>query len=88
MDKYLSYYFIVNILNFILFAIDKKKAIEHKYRIPEFWLFFISIMGGALGGILSMNIMKHKNSKINFAIGMPVLLIVNFLSWFYLSSFL
>lgn len=86
--NYLSYYFIIiNIINFILFAMDKQRAKKKKWRIPEAWLFFISLIGGSLGGLLSMNIMKHKTSKISFAIGMPILLIINFLSWFYLGKY-
>ena len=85
--NYLSYYFlIINIFSFILFAIDKQKAKKNKYRIPEAWLFFISLIGGSLGGLLSMNIMKHKTSKISFAIGIPMLMIVNFISYYYLSQ--
>lgn len=85
--NYLSYYFIfINIINFILFAVDKQKAKKNQWRIPEAWLFLTSLIGGSLGGILSMNIMKHKTRKISFAIGMPILMIVNFISWFYLSE--
>ena len=84
---YLSYYFIIiNVVNFTLFAVDKQKAKKNKWRIPEAWLFFISLIGGSLGGLLSMNIMKHKTSKISFAIGIPMLMIVNFISFFYLSQ--
>lgn len=83
----LSYYFIfINLLNFILFAIDKQRAKRRQWRIPEAWLFFISLLGGSLGGLLSMNVMKHKTRKISFAIGMPILMIVNFIGWFYLSE--
>ena len=86
---YLSYYFIlINIINFILFAMDKQRAKKNKWRVPEAWLFFVSLIGGSLGGLLSMNIMRHKTSKPSFIIGMPILLIVNFLSWFYLGKLL
>ncbi|MDR7871563.1 MAG: DUF1294 domain-containing protein [Tissierellaceae bacterium] len=85
--RYLSYFFIfINVVSFILFTIDKLKAKRNKWRIPEAWLFFVSLIGGSLGGLLSMNIMKHKTSKMSFIIGMPMLLIVNFLSWFYLGQ--
>ena len=87
--NYLSYYFIIiNIFNFCLFTMDKEKARKRKWRIPEAWLFFISFIGGSLGGLLSMNIMKHKTNKASFTLGMPILLIVNFISWFYLGKLL
>ena len=85
--SYLSYYFLgINILNYFLFAIDKQKARTKQRRIPEFCLFFVSLIGGAFGGILSMNIMKHKTKKASFKLGMPMLLIVNFVTWSYLQK--
>lgn len=80
------YYFItINIVGFLLFAIDKRKAQKYKYRISEACLLFVSLIGGALGSILAMGILKHKNSKIKFAIGLPLLLIFNFLAFYYLN---
>lgn len=87
--NYLSYYFIlINVISFILFANDKQRAEKKRWRIPEAWLFFVSLIGGSLGGLLSMNIMKHKTRKVKFTIGMPILLIINFIGWFYLGKLL
>lgn len=86
MNNITVYFIFINILNFILFTLDKQKAKKRQWRIAESWLFFISLIGGSLGGLLAMNIMKHKTSKISFAIVMPILMIVNFLAWYYLTS--
>lgn len=89
MEKYLfCYVIIINVINFLLFTIDKRRAQKGRYRIPEFWLFFISLIGGAMGGIISMYSIKHKINKISFSIGIPILLIINFISLFYLSKIL
>ncbi|NLY46441.1 MAG: DUF1294 domain-containing protein [Tissierella sp.] len=87
--NYLSYYFVaINVINFFLFTIDKQKAKRKQWRIPESLLFLTSLVGGSLGGILSMNIMKHKTRKTSFKVGMPILMIVNFLCYLYLSKLL
>lgn len=83
---YFRYYLIgINILTFLVFYIDKKRAQKRQWRIPEIWLFGLSALGGALGGILSMNIMRHKTKKISFMIIMPFLLIANFVIAYYIS---
>ena len=60
----------------LLFYIDKKRAIRHKYRISEFILLFVSFIGGSLFGILSMKIFHHKNKKLKFRILIPIFFII------------
>ena len=60
------YYIIINIISFILIWIDKVKAIKHKWRIKEATLLTFFIIGGFLGGFLSMKTFNHKTKKIKF----------------------
>ena len=61
------YYLIsINIISFILIFIDKRKAINNKWRIPESTLLFISLLGGCFGTILSMYLFHHKTKKLKF----------------------
>lgn len=46
----LYYYLFINILSFILFGIDKRLAVKHKWRISEKTLLFSFILGGFIGG--------------------------------------
>lgn len=71
------YYIIINLINFILFYSDKKRARNRKWRILESTLLFVSLLGGALGGLIGMKIFKHKTKNIKFIIGMPLILIIN-----------
>lgn len=48
--------------------IDKKRAIKHKYRIKENTMFTFFILGGFLGGFLSMKMFRHKIKKKKFYI--------------------
>jgi len=57
--------------------IDKKKAINNAYRIPEKNLFFICIIGGSLGLLMGMYKFHHKTKHNKFVYGVPLLLIVN-----------
>ena len=60
------YYACINTLLFIFMGIDKSKARRNKWRIPESTLFMLSFIGGALGGIMGMQIFRHKTKKISF----------------------
>ncbi|WP_089855916.1 DUF1294 domain-containing protein [Chryseobacterium taeanense] len=58
----------INIINFILFRIDKRKAVKHQRRIPESTLLSFTFLGGTLGALLGMIVFRHKISKRNFLI--------------------
>lgn len=62
------YILIINCISFIIYYIDKKNAIKHKYRIPEKVLILFSILGGSIGCTLGMNLFHHKTKHIKFII--------------------
>lgn len=65
----LIYYFIgINILTFLLFLIDKFKAVNGLWRIKESTLLFFTIIGGSIGALLGMYLVKHKKNKSIFNI--------------------
>ena len=70
------YFILINIICFFLYYIDKKKAINHKYRIPEKILIITSIMGGCFGSILSMHLFHHKTKHLKFKLLIPILCII------------
>lgn len=57
-------------------GLDKLFAKLQKRRIPEKTLFVFAIVGGALGGTLGMYGFRHKTLHKTFAIGFPLLAIV------------
>ena len=78
LTKIIIYYFIlVNIGNFVLFAIDKHLSVKNKERIPESTLILLSAMGGALGGLCSMYIFRHKTKHAKFYISLPLFLMLH-----------
>lgn len=68
---------ILNLLTFVLFAIDKYKAKHRQWRISEFMLLGCSVLGGALGGTAGMILYRHKIRKPYFRIGLPVILAIH-----------
>ena len=77
MNDYIYYYLLaVNILAFVLFGVDKQKARRNKWRIPEKTLILSAVIGGSAGAILGMRFFRHKSRKARFAIGVPVILLV------------
>ena len=71
----LKYYLvIVNILAFILYGLDKQKAVRKQWRIPEVQLLGIASFGGSIGALLGMQFFHHKTRKWKFKIGVPVFL--------------
>lgn len=75
----------INIITFLVFAIDKQKACVGKYRIRERTLLILSIIGGAFGGLLAMYLFRHKIRKKSFATGLPIIFIVQIIFLFYLE---
>lgn len=65
---------VINVATFVVFAVDKVKAIRKKWRIREAVLFGMSLAGGAVGGLLAMDICNHKVNKMHFMVGIPLIL--------------
>ncbi len=70
------YILIVNIIAFVMYGIDKSKAIHGQWRIPEATLIGIAALGGGLGALLGMLVWHHKTKKWKFRILVPALLIL------------
>lgn len=70
------YLIIINIITYVVFAVDKKRAIRGAWRIPEATLLGLSVVGGSIGGILAMRICRHKTRHMSFTVGLPLILIL------------
>jgi uncharacterized membrane protein YsdA (DUF1294 family) len=64
---YLSaYLLIINGLASIVFWLDKRKAIKHKYRTPEIKLHLYEVLGGVFIILPLLYLIRHKNRKISY----------------------
>ena len=71
------YSVLINIVTFIVFAIDKIKAMFGKWRIRELILLGLALIGGSAGALLAMDICNHKVNSMHFMIGVPLMLIAH-----------
>ena len=62
----LIFYFIINLLAFALYGMDKQKAKKQVWRIPEKNLFLTAFLGGAFGALMGMQVFHHKTQKNYF----------------------
>ncbi|MEZ3469045.1 MAG: DUF1294 domain-containing protein [Schaedlerella sp.] len=87
MDQALTVYILaVSLLTWILFGLDKWKAIHGKWRIRESTLLGLSLIGGAAGGLAGMYLFRHKIRKMRFRIGVPLMFLVQAALWLYFKS--
>ena len=75
LQNILLYAIVINVIGFLAMLIDKKKAQNGSWRIPEKTLIIITLLGGGIGTILGMYAFRHKTKKLKFTIGLPVILI-------------
>ena len=56
----------VSLVTLILYFVDKKRAKQKQWRIPEAVLLGLGVAGGAVGGLLGMNLARHKTKHWYF----------------------
>ena len=62
----LGYYLLINVILYIVMAIDKKRAIKDGWRIPEKNMYLLAVLGGGVGGLIAMVFKHHKNKHLDF----------------------
>ncbi len=68
-----------------MYGIDKRKAIQGRYRIAEKTLLSVAILGGSVGAWIGMQVFRHKTKHLKFKIGVPVIFVIEIalvVTWF------
>lgn len=73
-----GYLLLMNIVGLYVMYSDKRRAIKHRFRIPERTLFMVSLLGGSIGTWAGMYLFRHKTKHWYFVVGMPLIMILNF----------
>lgn len=73
-----GYLLLMNIVGLYVMYSDKRRAIKHRFRIPERTLFIVSLLGGSIGTWAGMYLFRHKTKHWYFVVGMPLIMILNF----------
>ena len=66
---------VINLLTFIVYGADKRRARKGKWRVPEKTLFLLPLLGGSIGALLGMRVFHHKTKHWYFVWGIPVILL-------------
>ena len=79
MQILLIYLVIINAVSFLLMLADKYKARKNLWRIPERTLMVFAAIGGSVGALAGMYLVRHKTKHLKFTVGIPILLFVHIL---------
>ena len=77
MSLMIVYLAAVNIVAFIMFGIDKKRAIKDQWRIPEATLLGLAFIGGSVGAFAGMQVFRHKTKHMKFKTLIPVFIVMH-----------
>ena len=74
------YLLVINVVTFAAYAWDKHVAAtdnDHGKRTPEARLLGLALVGGSIGGLLAMYLVRHKTRKWYFVWGLPLFAVLN-----------
>ena len=77
-------FLLINIITFLAYGLDKLKAVKNWWRIPEWELIGLAVIGGSLGAFLGMVVFRHKTRKLKFRFGIPLIILLHALAVAYL----
>ena len=66
---------VINLLTFIVYGADKRRARKGKWRVPEKTLLLLPLLGGSIGALLGMRVFHHKTKHWYFVWGIPAILL-------------
>lgn len=79
----IGYLVFINLMTLIAYGMDKQRAKNNKWRIPERTLLLLAAIGGSMGALLGMYGFKHKTKHLKFVLGVPVFFAVHVVIIYY-----
>ena len=73
------YLILINLFGFAVMGIDKRRAIRHRWRVPERVLFGTAFFFGSIGILTGMYVFRHKTRHLSFRLGIPAILALQLL---------
>lgn len=64
----------INLVTFLVYGADKRRARRGSWRVPEVTLLTLAVLGGAGGALLAMVLFHHKTRKARFYVTVPLVL--------------
>ncbi len=56
----------LNLVTFIIYWFDKWMARANGWRVPEPILWLLALLGGSVGALLAVELLRHKSKKLSF----------------------
>ena len=66
-----------NVITFALYAIDKSRAKNNKWRVSEATLIACAFLLGGLGAMTGMSVLRHKTQHLKFKVLVPFAVVLN-----------
>ena len=83
----LVYLLLISVIAVIVTVVDKFKAVHHRWRISEAALLIISALGGGAAMYITMLIVRHKTRKLKFMLGIPLIVVIEFLAYLWVMNY-
>lgn len=83
---FIAYSVLINIVTFIVYAIDKINAIKGKSRIRIVTLLGLAFIGGSVGAWIGMYTLRHKTRVDYFTVGIPLIMIMQVMVMFFVMN--
>ena len=71
----------MSVLTFVLYAIDKGRAVRGKWRITETMLHGCELLGGWPGALVAQQALRHKNRKAGYQVVFWLIVLVHVVGW-------
>ena len=88
MQYFLAYLLLINAISLGIMLVDKRKAQQNLWRVPERQLLFFACIGGSLGILMGMQLFRHKTKHIKFTLGVPCILAIQIVAILCLYMFI
>ena len=72
----IKYFLAINVLTFAVYGVDKWKARQGRWRVPEATLLGLAALGGSAGAWVAMQLFRHKTKKNKFRYGVPIMFVL------------
>jgi uncharacterized membrane protein YsdA (DUF1294 family)/cold shock CspA family protein len=74
-------YLAMSLITFVIYAEDKSRAQQGKWRVPEKTLHLCEFMGGWMGGFVAQQLLRHKSSKSSYQASFWSIVTVHLMLW-------
>jgi len=81
-----SWYVVIGIITFLVYAKDKGAAQKGEWRTPEATLHLLSIAGGWVGAMVAQTYLRHKSQKADFRLMYYLTVVINMAGLLFLIS--